>query len=258
MKMQLSNLTFPSKLTVAGLVACAIAIWIPWLSGDPAYPKFPPGPVFFIAVAAIVAFGKRWWWTPLIGSLIGLLVMSGWFARLPSNMQRLTHPGSLGHFTPGIFLGALMLIISLVVVDVAGLVATVLNYRSRKHETESSKMVLRFFGAIFALMGAVVIVSGLHADRNHNLMHIVWGALALGASFMAGRTARLFCIGSGIFYLTLAVLGLTIGDSAMGRAWQAGPMLLHTGDHVFHLVLGIIFLSFGVVSGREGYQENPA
>ena len=38
-------------------------------------------------------------------------VTSGWFARLPSNMQRLTHPGSLGHFTPGIFLGALMLII---------------------------------------------------------------------------------------------------------------------------------------------------
>lgn len=68
MKPNLSNLTFPTKLTVAGLVACAVAIWIPWLSGDPAYPKFPPGPVFFIAVAAIVAFGKRWWWTPLIGS----------------------------------------------------------------------------------------------------------------------------------------------------------------------------------------------
>ena len=65
-----SNLTFPTKLTVAGLIACAVAIWIQWLSGDPAYPKFPPGPVFFMAVAAIVAFGARWWWTPLIGSLI--------------------------------------------------------------------------------------------------------------------------------------------------------------------------------------------
>jgi hypothetical protein len=66
-------------------------------------------------------------------------------------------------------------------------------------------------------------------------MHIVWGTLALGASFLAGRAARLFCISSGIFYLTLAVLGLTIGDSAMGRAWQAGPMLRdyppETGHH---------------------------
>lgn len=44
----------------------------------------------------------------------------------------------------------------------------------------------------------------------------------------AVRVVKLFCIGSGLFYLTLAVLGLTIGDSALGKAWQAGPMLLHT------------------------------
>jgi hypothetical protein len=141
----------------------------------------------------------------------------------------------------------------------AGMVATVLNYRRRKHAMESSKMVLRFVGVIFVLMGVVVIASGLHADRYHNLMHMIWGALALGASFLAGREARLFCIGSGIFYLTLAVLGLTVGDSAMERAWQAGPMLLHTGDHVFHLVLGSIFIGFGLLSGRERpYQEKPA
>jgi len=259
MKTNLSNLTFPTKLTVAGLVGCAVAIWIQWLSGDPSYPKFPPGPVFFIAVAAIVAFGARWWWTPLMGSMIALLVTSGWFARLPRQMQRLTHPGSIGHFAPGIFLGTLGMIIFLLLADVAGLVATVLNYGSRKDAMESSKIVLRSFGAIFVLMGVVVIATRLHADPYHNLMHMIWGALAIGASFLAGRAARLFCIGSGLFYLTLAALGLTIGDSAMGRAWQAGPMLLHTGDHVFHLVLGCVFLVFGFVSGRERhYQERPA
>ena len=185
---------------------------------DPAYPKFPPGPVFFVAVAAMVAFGARWWWTPLMGSMIALLVTSGWFARLPTQMQRLTHPGSIGHIAPGIFLGTLGTITFLLLTDMAGLVATVLNYRSRKSAMENSKMVLRCFGAIFVLMGVVVIASGLHADRYHNMMHIVWGALALGASFLAGRAAKLFCIGSGIFYLTLAVAGLTIGDSNMGRA----------------------------------------
>ena len=186
-----------------------------------------------------------------MGSMIALLVTSGWFARLPRHMQLLTHPGSIGHFAPGIFLGTLGMIVFLLLTDVAGLVATVLNYRSRKHATESSKIVLRSFGAIFVLMGVVVIVSGLHADRYHNLMHMIWGALALGASFLAVRAAKLFCIGSGIFYLTLAVLGLTIGDSAMGRAWQAGPMLLHTGDHIFHLVLGSIFLGFGLLSDES-------
>jgi hypothetical protein len=258
MNTKLLNFTFPAKLTVAGLVGCAVAIWIQWLSGDPAYPKFPPGPVFFIAVAAIVTLGARWWWTPLIGSMIALLVKSGWLARLPRQMQRLTQPGSIGHFAPGIFLGTLGMLIFLLLTDVAGIVATVLNYRSRKHAIESSKIVLRSFGVIFVLMGVVVLASRLRADRYHNLMHMVWGAMAIGASFLTARAARLFCIGSGLFYLTLAVLGLTIGDSATGRAWQAGPMLLHTGDHVFHLVLGVIFLSFGALSRRGGYREQPA
>ena len=77
-------------------------------------------------------------------------------------------------------------------------------------------------------MGVLVLVTGLHADRYHNLMHMVWGALALAASFLTARAAKLFCIGSGLFYLTLAIPGLTIGNSAMGGAWQAGPMMLHT------------------------------
>jgi hypothetical protein len=174
-------------------------------------------------------------------------------------MQRLTHPGSIGHVASGIFLGTLGMIIFLLLAGMAGLVATVLNYRNRRHAMENSKIVLRSFGAIFVLMGVVVIVCGLHADRYHNLMHMISGALAIGASFLAGRAARLFCIGSGIFYLTLAVLGLATGDSAMERAWQAGPMLLHTGDHVFHLVLGSILIGFWFVSGRERrYRDQPA
>jgi hypothetical protein len=28
-------------------------------------------------------------------------------------------------------------------------------------------------------------------------------------------------------------------------------MLLHTGDHIFHLVLGSLFLAMGLVSGRQ-------
>ena len=91
------------------------------------------------------------------------------------------------HFAPGIFLGTLGMIIFLLLTDVAGLVATVLNYRSRKHAMESSKIVLRSFGVIFVLMGVVVIVSGLHADRYHNLMHIIWGVLALAVTSLIGR-----------------------------------------------------------------------
>ena len=149
-----------TKLTVAGLIAVAIALWTLWLSGDPAFPKFPPGPVFFIAVAGIVVMGARWWWTPLIGALIGLLVTSGWFVRLDAGILRLTHPGTVGKFTAGIFLGALLQVVALAVTDIAGLVATVQNYRRGGATDDNAKMACRVFGGLFVLMGVMVFVGG--------------------------------------------------------------------------------------------------
>ena len=116
-----TELGFLTKLTAGGLVTVAVALWMQWLSGDPAYPKFPPGPVLFIGVAAIVVFGARWWWTPLIGALIALLTTSGWFVRLPAEMLRLSHPGQVGKFAAGIFIGTLLQISALLVTDIAGL-----------------------------------------------------------------------------------------------------------------------------------------
>ena len=81
----------------------------------------------------------------------------------------------------------------------------------------------------------------------------IWygGTLALGASFLGPAVAKRFCIGSGVFYLALALLGLLIGNPSMNRGWYLGPMLLHTGDHIFHLVLGSVLLFIGLASGRE-------
>ena len=245
-----TKLTFLTKLTAGGLVAMAIALWIQWLSGDPAFPKFPPGPVIFIAVAAIVIYGARWWWTPMLGALIALLVTAGWFARLPQAMLRLNHPNEVGKFAAGIFIGAVLQISSLLLTDVAGLAATVQNFRRAGSVADSARMACRFFGGIFVVMGVLVAVGGI-GDKYHNLMHLLWGALALGVSFLGTTAARRFCIASGAFYLTLATLGLTIGNPAMNRAWYFGPMLLHTGDHIFHLVLGSIFLAMGLISGRQ-------
>ncbi len=239
-----------TKLTIAGLISIAVAIWAQWLSGDPAYPKFPPGPVIFIAVAAIVVMGARWWWTPLVGALLSLLVTSGWFALLPRNVLRLTHPGAVGTFAAGIFAGALLQIVALVFTDIAGLVATVQNYRRMQKVGDSAKIACRIFGGLFVFMGVLAIITGTRIDKYHNLMQLSWGAFALAASFMGSKVAVRFCIGSGIFYLALAILGMLFGNPLMNRAWSIGPMLLHTGDHIYHLVLGSIFLSMGLLSGR--------
>ena len=245
-----TKLTFLTKLTAGGLVAMAIALWVQWLSGDPAFPKFPPGPEIFIAIAALVVYGARWWWTPMLGSLIALLVTAGWFARLSQAMLRLNHPNQIGKFAAGIFIGSVLQIGSLLLTDVAGLAATVQNFRRAGTVADSARMACRFFGGIFVVMGVLVAAGGI-GDKYHNLMYLLWGALALGVSFLGTTAAKRFCVASGAFYLTLATLGLTIGNSAMNRAWYFGPMLLHTGDHIFHLVLGSIFLAMGLISGRE-------
>ncbi|MFC5861605.1 DUF4383 domain-containing protein [Acidicapsa dinghuensis] len=246
----MTKFTMLTKITMAALVALAIALWIQWLSGDPSYPKFPPGPVIFLAIVGVMAWGRRWWWTPALGALIALLVTSGSFARMPAEIVRLTHPGSLGHFAAGIFVGKVLQLVALVVADVAGVAATIQNYRRRTTTGDGAQMACRFFGGIFVLMCALVMAGGI-GDRYHNLMHLVWGALALGVSFLGATASKRYCIGSGLFYLTLAMLGLVLGNSAMNRAWYFGPIMLHTGDDIFHLVLGSIFLAIGIFSGRE-------
>jgi hypothetical protein len=246
-----TKLTLLTKLNTAALVAVAIALWTQWLSGDPAFPKFPPGPVIFIAIAGVVVFGARWWWTPMLGSLIALLTTSGTFVRMSAEILRLTHPGSVGKFAAGIFLGKLLQILGLLVADVTGLAATIQNFRRRGRTDDTAKMACRIFGGIFILMVILVSAGGLRADKYHNLMLLVWGVLAVGLSFMGQTVAKRFCIGSGIFYIALAMLGLLLGDSAMNRAWHFGPMLLHTGDHIFHLAVGFLFLGAGLISGRE-------
>ena len=156
-----TKLTFLTKLTAGGLVAMAMALWIQWLSGDPAFPKFPPGPVIFIAVAAIVIYGARWWWTPMIGALIGLLVTAGWFARLPQAMLRLNHPDEVGKFAAGIFIGSVLQISSLLLTDIAGLAATAQNFRRAGSVADSARMACRFFGGIFVVMGVLVATGGI-------------------------------------------------------------------------------------------------
>src|ERR1700721_26458 len=155
-----TKLSVCTKLKIAGLISVTVAIWTQWLSGDPAYPKFPPGPVIFIAVAAIVAMGTRWWWTPLIGTLLALLVTTGWFALLPRNVLRLTHPGSVGKFAAGIFAGTLLQIAALLFTDIAGLAATIQNYGRGERGGERGRVVCRVFAGLFVFMGILAIISG--------------------------------------------------------------------------------------------------
>lgn len=243
------KITFLTKMTAGGLMAVSIALSTQWLSGDPAYPTFPPGLLVFLVVAAVVIWGARWWWTPLIAALFSLLVTAGWVVDMPKEMLRLEHPGKLGGFAPGIFAGTLLLIVALVFTDVSGIAATMQNLRRRgKLATDGAKLACRLFGALFLVVGTMMIIGGGHVNQYHNLMHLTWGVLALAISFLGAIAVRRYLITSGAFFLTLAILGLSLGNPAADHAWRFGPMLLHSADHVFHLVIGLTFLGIGLAS----------
>jgi predicted small integral membrane protein len=68
----------------------------------------------------------------------------------------------------------------------------------------------------------------------------------------AGSAAdsRRFCGVFGTFYVALGVLGVIAGNAAANRMLDVGPMHLTIGDHLFHIVLGSIFVVSAVPRPR--------
>lgn len=119
--------------------------------------------------------------------------------------------------------------------------------------------VCRILGAILVGIGLLVIVRGGQVDPYHNLLHVATGAIALYVGFLGPSSgARAFCLGFGAAYLAFGALGLVLGDPLLDRQWQVGPMSLDTADHVFHVMLGLVFLASGVPTRRDAPSPRVA
>jgi hypothetical protein len=113
-----------------------------------------------------------------------------------------------------------------------------------------AKITSRIVGALFVAIGLVVFLRGGAVDPYHNLLHIATGVVALAVGVSRSTAAAwAFCLG-GAFYLVFGGLGMALGDPAMDRQWQVGPMSLDVMDHGFHIVLGLILLASGLVTRR--------
>jgi hypothetical protein len=229
----IQQLSFAAKLTVFGLIANATGIWIQAFAGAPEYPRIPPGPIVLVVLAATIMLGTtRWRWLPLIGGLLSLQITIGAFVT-PYTANRLSNPGMVGAF-----IGTIIQIAGLSAADVAGLVAGVQQYGGTM-----ARAVCRIAGVLFVVLGGIVLVRGSAVDTYHNLLHLGTGVAALACAFAGSASAaRRFCAAVGAFYLALGVMGLITGNPAADRMWHAGPLHLTMGDHLFHIVLGSIFL----------------
>lgn len=127
-----------------------------------------------------------------------------------------------------------------------------------------AKTIATIMGVVFLLVGIVGFVApgvgGFHLSTAHNLIHIISGAASLYfglAGTLSG--ARLFCIVFGIVYGLLGVAGFLLGapgtPAMPGMAADArlfkvipGTLELGTSDHLFHIVLALIFLIGGFLT----------
>jgi hypothetical protein len=119
---QQNSLSSSGKLTVTALLIAATGFVIQIVSGVDV-PAVPPGLVIMLVAAGLVAF-LPWRWMPVVGAAVGLFLLVGFFAS--GAVGSLLEPSQLG-----VFVGAWVQFLAVIVAVVAGIAATIQNYRTR-------------------------------------------------------------------------------------------------------------------------------
>src|SRR4051794_7244356 len=127
-----------------------------------------------------------------------------------------------------------------------------------------AKALAAAMGLVFLLLGLVGFIrpalGGMHLSLAHNLIHVVSGTLSLYFGLARSvRVCRLFGFVFGGGYAILGLFGLLFGTPAPSAiaGTSADPRLLiiipaslelGSPDHVFHLVIGLVFLIGAVIT----------
>jgi hypothetical protein len=116
-----------------------------------------------------------------------------------------------------------------------------------------AKTLAIVFGIIFVLVGLLgwvpnpLVGAGAIFDTNHahDLVHLVFGIILLGAGLRMPAQSAMWLKILGIAYLLLAVLGFLLvpnGGSLLGL------VTTNVADHLLHIVLGVVLLVAGFVA----------
>ncbi len=88
-----------------------------------------------------------------------------------------------------------------------------------------------------------------HADKIHNIVHIVSGVLFLLVALAMPANAGGFCKLFGIIYLVLGVWGLfQYGTDGMGKL--LGFLHVNGADNFLHIGLGIVIFLAGMLKSK--------
>jgi hypothetical protein len=154
--------------------------------------------------------------------------------------------------------GLWLQMLAVVVATIAAAGMTLRTYRAgdvgrfvRRTRTILATRTTQMTGVLFFAIGAVGFGAGEQDfGMYHNLLHCLTGVLALGVGF-AGTVphAQIACVALGGVYLALGAGGMALGEQGT-RAWDTGLFTVSLGDHIFHSLIGLLFLAGGLLTDR--------
>jgi Domain of unknown function (DUF4383) len=77
----------------------------------------------------------------------------------------------------------------------------------------------------------------------HNVVHVLSGIAGLALAGTAAK-ARLFCIGYGIVYVLVTILGFVVGDGGL----LLSLIPINTADNLLHLAIAVTGIGIGLSS----------
>jgi hypothetical protein len=77
----------------------------------------------------------------------------------------------------------------------------------------------------------------------HNVVHLLSGIVGIALAGTAAK-ARLFCIGYGVVYVLVTILGFVVGDGGL----LLSLIPINTADNLLHLVIALTGIAIGLSS----------
>jgi Domain of unknown function (DUF4383) len=124
----------------------------------------------------------------------------------------------------------------------------------------SPRTAALLIGIIFIAVGLLGFVDNpivgasdtamFHADKTHNIVHIVSGVLFVLIALAAPGASAGFLILFGLVYLAIGIIGF-VTKGADGMATVLGFLHVNNNDNYLHIVLGIVIFLAGVATRRR-------
>jgi hypothetical protein len=114
--------TSGARTALTGLGIGIVGLLIQWIADPPKFNGFPPGIIFVAAFGVLVVLTARWWWSPLLATLISLWIVGLGVGFLIDNLE---------NSNSGLVFGSAVMAVGLYGAAIAGIIGAVQRFRHR-------------------------------------------------------------------------------------------------------------------------------